>query len=66
MIRELAASVRPEMSIIVKMGHNLLDPEDVVKKGNGGKAVTTLMQWKKVGGFELVLDPAPTRSTAPC
>lgn len=42
--------------MIIKHGHNLYDPEEVVKKGNGGKAITTLMSWKKV---KLGREPEP-------
>jgi hypothetical protein len=40
----------PHIKVIVKHGHNLYDPEEVIKKGNGGKVITTLMSWKKVSG----------------
>ena len=38
----------PELKIIIKHGHNLFDPEEVIKKGNDGKVITTLNGWKKV------------------
>ena len=38
----------PELKIIIKHGHNLFDPEEVIKKGNDGKFITTLNGWKKV------------------
>jgi hypothetical protein len=41
----------PDIKVILKHGHNLHDPEEVVKKGNGGKAITTLTSWKKVSRF---------------
>lgn len=42
------------MKIIIKDGHNLLDPELVVKKGNNGKCISTLVAWKKVSSPTLV------------
>ncbi|KAJ9107732.1 hypothetical protein QFC21_001192 [Naganishia friedmannii] len=46
-IINVAKREAPGMQIIVKDGHNLLDPELVVKKGNGGKCISTLVAWKK-------------------
>lgn len=48
-IIELAKEVAPELKVHVLMGHNLLDPEEVVIKGNKGQPTTTLGQWQKVG-----------------
>jgi len=48
LIGSLVKESFPDIKIIIKHGHNLYDPEEVVKKGNAGKAITTLMSWKKV------------------
>lgn len=47
-ILSIAKQHAPEIKIIIKDGHNLLDPELVVKKGNNGKCISTLVAWKKV------------------
>jgi cryptochrome len=49
LILALAKKEFPELKIIIKHGHNLFDPEEVVKKGNAGKPITTLTMWKRVG-----------------
>ncbi|KAJ9104277.1 hypothetical protein QFC20_004559 [Naganishia adeliensis] len=46
-ILSIAKQHAPEIKIIIKDGHNLLDPELVVKKGNNGKCISTLVAWKK-------------------
>lgn len=67
-IIELAREVAPEMNVHVLVGHNLLDPEQVVMKGNGGKPTTTMGQWKKAasvcGDIARPL-PAPTSLPPP-
>jgi len=50
----LAKEECPELKIIIKHGHNLFDPEEVIKKGNDGKVITTLNGWKKVSRWRKI------------
>lgn len=51
----------PHIKVIIKDGHNLLDPELVVKKGNNGKCISTLVSWKKVRTMHIVQSVADPR-----
>ncbi|KAJ9115883.1 hypothetical protein QFC22_005026 [Naganishia vaughanmartiniae] len=65
-IIEVAKREAPGLQIIVKDGHNLLDPEVVVKKGNGGKCISTLVAWKKAAAkVGEIPRPLPTIMSLP-
>lgn len=67
-ILELAKISAPQLKVHFVVGHNLLDPEEVVTRGNNGHPITTLQSWKKaaakVGSIPRSL-PAPTSLPPP-
>ena len=50
-VNTLVKQHAPHIKVIMKDGHNLLDPERVIKEGNNGKCITTLVAWKKVSSL---------------